>query len=96
MARRFVDARGTEWQVWEIVSRPTLADRAPRPWLPDGATAESRWLQFESDTQSRRLTAYPGWWHAMEEEELAALCAVAHLEAPEAVRRIVVGLADVR
>jgi hypothetical protein len=32
----------------------------------------------------------------MEEEELAALCAVAHLEAPEAVRRIVVGLADLR
>ena len=30
MARRFVDARGTEWEVWEVVSRPTLADRAPR------------------------------------------------------------------
>ena len=92
MARRFVDARGTEWEVWEVTGRRTLADRAPRPWLPDGATAESAWLQFESATQSRRLSRYPGWWEAMEDPELAELCSAAHLESPAAVRRIAIGL----
>lgn len=94
MARRFVDARGTEWEVWEVTSRPTLADRAPRPWLPDGAVAESAWLEFESATQSRRLADYPARWHALGERELADLCAAARLETPPVVRRIAGGLAD--
>ena len=94
MARRFVDAGGVEWEVWEVAGRRTLADRAPRPWVADGASAESAWLQFESATQSRRLERYPGWWEAMEDRELAELCSVARLESPAAVRRIAVGLAS--
>jgi hypothetical protein len=96
MARRFVDARGTEWEVWEVTSRRTLADRAPRPWVPEGASAESAALHFESATQSRLLTEYPSWWHALDESELAGLCAAAHLESPAAVRRIAVAFADRR
>ena len=92
MARRFVDARGTEWEVWEVTGRRTLADRTPRPWVPEGAIAESAWLQFDSATQSRRLERYPGRWEAMDDTELAELCSAALLESPAAVRRIAVGL----
>jgi hypothetical protein len=96
MARRFVDAHGTEWEVWEVTGRPVYADRAPRPWVPEGASAESARLRFESVTQSRLLTRYPTWWLALEDRELAALCAAAQLEQPAAVRRIAVGLAGLR
>ena len=96
MARRFVDARGTEWEVWEVSGRPVFADRAPRPWVADGASSESARLRFESATQSRLLARYPAWWHALDDRELAELCAAARLEQPAAVRRIAVGLAGLR
>jgi hypothetical protein len=95
MARRFVDARGTEWEVWEVTPRPVPADAPPpRPWH-DRKAAEG-WLMFESATQSRRLTGYPPRWHALDDAELTALCSVARLESPPPVLRIVVGMADVR
>ena len=96
MARRFVDARGTEWEVWEVAARPVYADRAPRPGAEEGGAAESGRLRFESATQSRFLARYPAWWHALDDRELAELCAAARLEQPPAVRRIAVGLAGLR
>ena len=86
MARRFVDARGTEWEVWEVGVRRTPADvlRPTRPRVRPraGEKAEPPGLCFESATQRRRLSRYPERWHAMSPAELAALCAEARPEPP--------------
>jgi hypothetical protein len=75
MVRRFVDARGTEWEVWEVGKRRTLADAPSRK-----RSAEPTWLCFASATQRRRLARYPHWWHALSPGELDRLCAAAELE----------------
>lgn len=96
MARRFVDARGTEWEVWEVGARRTLADAAP-PKSPSRAVrtaGPSAWLRFESATGSRRLAPYPEYWEALSAAELSALCAAARPELPPAARPLVVGLDD--
>jgi len=79
MVRRFVDARGTEWEVWEVGVRRTLADAPPKT-----RSTEAPWLCFESATQRRRLAPYPARWHAMSPRELDELCAAAR---PEPVMR---------
>ena len=85
MARRFVDARGTEWEVWEMGARPVLADAAPPKRRPKGGQA---WLCFESPTQRRRLARYPRSWQALSARELAALCAVAQPDRTPQVLRV--------
>jgi len=75
MVRRFVDARGMEWEVWEAGIRRTLADAPVRK-----RSAEPTWLCFASATQRRRLTRYPPWWHALSPGELDRLCTAAELE----------------
>jgi hypothetical protein len=87
MAVRFVDARGTEWEVWEVGVRPTPADVPPRPRRRDRGAPEAPCLHFESATQRRCLTRYPARWHAMGPSELAALCEAARPMPPDARRR---------
>jgi hypothetical protein len=78
MARRFVDARGTEWEVWEVGLRRTLADVPPA--RRRGSAEETPSLLFASATQRRRLAPYPERWHAMGPHELSELCAAARPE----------------
>ncbi|MBV9881275.1 MAG: hypothetical protein JO180_12300 [Gemmatirosa sp.] len=81
MATRFVDARGTEWEVWEVDARRLPADAAPPPtarWRDAASTGG--WLRFESATQRRRLDRYPAQWQALDAESLSALCQAARLE----------------
>jgi hypothetical protein len=75
MVRRFVDARGMEWEVWEAGLKRMLADAPARK-----RSAEPTWLCFASATQRRRLVRYPPWWHALSPVELDRLCAAAELE----------------
>jgi len=78
MARRFVDARGTEWEVWEVGLHRTLADVPPA--RRRGSPEEAPSLLFASATQRRRLSSYPARWHAMSPQELSALCDAAQPE----------------
>ena len=80
MPVRFVDARGTEWEVWEVAVR-ALAD-APATRFASGIGGHSAWLCFESATQRRRLTRYPAWWEAMLPQDLEALCQEARMVRP--------------
>ena|SRR5688572_13555244 len=73
---RFTDARGTEWEVWEVGVRPAPADLRPALMPRQGRVAE-RWLCFASATERRRLTRYPERWHAMSPAELDRLCGAA-------------------
>lgn len=82
MPMRFVDARGTEWEVWELAPRLTLADAPPIRACAGGIGGEASWLCFESATQRRRLARYPARWHAMLPHELEALCEAARPERP--------------
>ena len=72
MPVRFVDARGTEWEVWEVAAR-TYAD-SPAPRMCAGIGGQASWLCFESATQRRRLAHYPSRWAAMLPRDLEALC----------------------
>lgn len=100
MARRFVDARGTEWEVWEVGARRTLADASPaggQGWSGGGGgggAAGASSLRFESATQRRRLGRYPAWWEALSAPELSALCAAATPEPPPPARAVVLDLLD--
>ena len=77
---RFVDARGTEWEVWEVAAR-TYAD-SPAPRMCAGIGGQAAWLCFESATQSRRLARYPARWGAMLPRDLDALCQSARAMRP--------------
>jgi hypothetical protein len=77
MATRFVDARGTEWEVWEASAPRRLADAGPVR-TNDRAPG----LYFESATARRRLASYPQWWEALAPRDLAALCEAARPERP--------------
>ena len=81
MTTRFVDERGTEWEVWEVRARRLVADAPPPPphKAPQG---DESWLCFESATQRRYLSTYPSWWHALPEHELDGLCHAARPERP--------------
>lgn len=89
---RFVDDRGTEWEVWELAPRRVLGD-APPSRASEGYGATS-WLCFESATQRRHLATYPARWPAMLPSELMALCRAARPERPPSALRISVRAAD--
>ena len=80
MPIRFVDARGIEWEVWEVAAR-VLAD-APATTFASGIGGYGSWLCFESATQRRRLARYPARWEAMLPHELEALCLAARALRP--------------
>ncbi len=93
MARRFVDARGTEWEVWAVGARLTMADAPPPPRARKGAQ-DGPCLRFESATQRRSLAPYPARWEAMSVDELAALCQSARPVAPPPIKQIAFDLPD--
>ena len=82
MAARLVDARGVEWEVWELAPRPLPADVASPTAHEAMMHAGGSWLCFESATQRRHLARYPARWHAMLPHELEALCQAARPERP--------------
>lgn len=86
MATRFVDARGTEWEVWEVGGQAVPADVSPARARASGrGMTPGAWLYFESATQRRRLARYPGWWQALGDQELAELCDAAERDRPPRV-----------
>ena len=89
---RFVDARGTEWEVWEVAAR-TFAD-SPAPRMCAGIGGQASWLCFESATQSRRLSHYPARWQAMLPRDLEALCQSARPVRPVLELEALLGGAD--
>ncbi|MDF1505329.1 hypothetical protein [Roseisolibacter sp. H3M3-2] len=76
MARWFVDARGIEWEVWEIRPRDVPAD------APAAGAVLTSWLCFESATHRRHLSRYPAHWETLAEASLAALCDGARPQPP--------------
>lgn len=90
MPQWFTDARGIEWEVWEVRPRPLPADR------PGSAVAESHpcggWLCFESATYRRHLARYPRNWESLPPHALAALCETARPQPPFALTDRLVGV----
>jgi len=93
MARRFVDARGTEWEVWEVGARRTMAD-APPPTRSRRNDADAPCLRFESATQRRSLAPYPARWEAFDVTELAALCQAARPVGLPSIRPVVLEIPE--
>ena len=89
MAQWFVDARGIEWEVWEIRPRTMPAD------LAGGWNDWSGWLCFESATHRRHLSRYPAHWATLPPHALAALCDTARPQLPfdDGVRPLLDGMA---
>ncbi|CAN5921134.1 hypothetical protein BH11GEM2_BH11GEM2_14910 [soil metagenome] len=102
--REYIDSRGLQWQVWEVI--PTSSERrklrerrhAPRDANDRRKRHESRlrssdgesggWLVFESIDGKRRLRPIPREWHRGSAEELESMCARA-VRAPRPSRRLI-------
>ena len=69
MIRRFVDADGVAWRVWDVHTSLEFA--------PPGKG--NNWLCFESATGRRRLTPIPACWAAADSAVLNDLCATARV-----------------
>ncbi|HEX8390951.1 MAG TPA: hypothetical protein VF665_01235 [Longimicrobium sp.] len=71
--REFSDARGVQWQVWDV--QPTLrvaGGEQPGSLLHEDA-AEG-WLTFQSASERRRFYQRPPDWESLSDEQLARLC----------------------
>ena len=66
--RRFTDAKGVEWDVFDVIVRaePTLR----RPAHSQQLAATRAWLVFESAGERRRLAPFPIAWEEASTEEL--------------------------
>ena len=87
--REFVDADGTEWQVWDVI--PSTAERRGSGERRFGARAAGErrtqhqlrvrmedgladgWLVFECEAEKRRLRPVPHGWSDLSDDALAAL-----------------------
>lgn len=67
-ARRFVDAYGFSWQVWELSANEGRADLTV-----DGRTGGQGWLYFFSRGTTLVLRDYSPEWTSLSWEELDAL-----------------------
>jgi hypothetical protein len=63
LSRKFIDAEGVHWQVYELAD-PGLADRFQ----------SVRWLYFFSRAATRSLAVYPDDWASLDWPGLDRLC----------------------
>lgn len=79
--RRYTDAAGGRWRVWEVRTGAALSIEAhtARRHTPVGAALANGWLVFESETtgERRQLAPTPQDWLACSEAELWHLCRAA-------------------
>ena len=73
--RSFRDEKGIVWSV-AAVTRTGSEAGAVRPSLRSG------WLLFQSPTEKRRFGPVPEHWEALQDAELASLCAKALISKP--------------
>jgi hypothetical protein len=77
--RKFTDANGDQWDVYDIVALPGFG----RPGEPQIAPhsevfrAARTWLMFESANEKRRLPYIPDNWEKIPPDELQRLLALA-------------------
>jgi hypothetical protein len=66
--RRFTDAQGVEWEVFDVIVRaePSLRRLAHSQQM----AATKAWLVFESGRERRRLAPFPIAWEEAPVEEL--------------------------
>ena len=70
--RRFRDALGVEWSVWEV-GPADVAMLPERLKFLEGALAQG-WLAFESEHgERRRLTAFPHGWEESTDGQLRGM-----------------------
>jgi hypothetical protein len=82
--RRFTDAKGVEWEVYDVVVRagPSLRHPAHSQQLQP----TKAWLVFESTRERRRLAPFPIAWDEASQEELERYLALA-MQVSISVRR---------
>ena len=66
--RRFTDAKGVEWEVFDVIARaePNLRRLAHSQQM----AATKAWLVFESVAERRRLAPFPIAWEEASSQEL--------------------------
>jgi hypothetical protein len=73
--RRFTDAKGVEWEVYDVVVRPGPSLRHPAH--SQQLQPAKAWLVFESARERRRLAPFPIGWDEAPPEELARFLGMA-------------------
>jgi hypothetical protein len=93
--RTFVDSRGVQWQVWDVIPDRTGRRRGERRMTSEPVEYERRtvkerrllvspgleagWLAFDSPIERRRLYPVPEGWAAVSEKELEELMGQARI-----------------
>lgn len=72
--RTFRDADGTEWTVWLVVPTVSLDGSSP-PGAHLSEESAGGWLAFQSAQGRRRFYQHPPDWEALQDRQLAFLCA---------------------
>jgi hypothetical protein len=73
--RQFTDAKGVEWEVYDVVVRPGPSARYPAH--SQQLQPAKAWLVFESARERRRLSPFPIAWDEAPQEELERYLAIA-------------------
>jgi hypothetical protein len=80
MARRkFTDAAGVEWDVYDVVALPGFGRPGEPQLAPHSEVfrAARTWLMFESAAEKRRLSPIPDNWETAPQDELQRLLSLA-------------------
>ncbi len=67
----FIDGKGTEWMVTEVVQPATRMIPTELLRLPE---YRAGWLLFHSASHKRRLAPYPENWRELSRADLERLC----------------------
>lgn len=68
--RDFVDTKGVKWKVWPVTPSNIRPKTAAEDYLGDYGDG---WLVFESNSERRRLAAYPANWDTLSDNGLVQL-----------------------
>ena len=77
--RRFRDANGVVWDVYDVIMPPAFPRAGAPPMAPISTQFQrsEAWLCFESATEKRRLSPIPEKWDTAPEHRLQELLAQA-------------------
>jgi len=75
MLRRFTDADGVIWNVWDVTSGIQIGSLPPTS--VSGHSLPPAWLCFASDNKRKRLVPIPKDWATADEARLLEYCSEA-------------------
>ena len=73
MLRRFTDADGVTWNVWDVSSGIYIGSMPPTTFTGQQVTPAT-WLCFAADNKRKRLAPIPNDWATADDSKLLDYC----------------------